>query len=170
MPQFRKKPVVIDAIQWLRDNPWQLGEWRGQWPRDHPDFHICENGELEISTLEDGHDRRVKHVASPGDWIIRGIKGEFCACKPDIFEATYEPASSPLPSETPAEVVGELDDLMDEVAGEVVRAFGQGNPTSAKLRNDIKNAYLVALASPTFRHAVRRSLTKDGFPAPSHAL
>lgn len=88
--RFRKRPVVIDAFQWTGDNPVYLGMWRAGWPRDHPDFRINDDGELEISTLEDGHDRRVKHVASPGDWIIRGVQGEFYPCKPDIFALTYE--------------------------------------------------------------------------------
>jgi len=42
--------------------------------------------ETIIPTLEGGH------VASPGDWIIKGIAGEFYPCKPEIFEATYDPA------------------------------------------------------------------------------
>lgn len=46
-------------------------------------------GGLEILTLEG------KMTADVGDWIIRGVKGEFYPCKPDIFEATYEPAEEP---------------------------------------------------------------------------
>ena len=45
---------------------------------------------LDIPTLEDGEDRRAKHVASLGDYIIKGIQGELYPCKPDIFKATYE--------------------------------------------------------------------------------
>lgn len=99
MPNYRKKPVVIDAFQWTGANPFQLGEWRAQWPRTFSDMRLCvmedgaeRVGELEIMTLEDGVDRRAKHVASPGDWIIRGVQGEFYACKPDIFALTYENA------------------------------------------------------------------------------
>ena len=47
---------------------------------------------LEIETLEG------IHRAMPGDWIIRGVKGELYPCKPDIFEATYE-AENPLDHE-----------------------------------------------------------------------
>ena len=61
MSRFRKKPVVIDAVR--HDGP-------------EPIF---------IETLEG------THRADPGDWIITGIKGEQYPCKPDIFEATYEP-------------------------------------------------------------------------------
>lgn len=42
--------------------------------------------DLAIQTLEG------QMVARPGDWIIKGVKGEIYPCKPDIFEATYEPA------------------------------------------------------------------------------
>jgi hypothetical protein len=43
-------------------------------------------------TLEDGQNGEAKHIASPGDWIIMGVHGEFYPCKPDIFAATYDPA------------------------------------------------------------------------------
>jgi hypothetical protein len=93
--KFRKKPVVVDAARWTGKNPMQLGMWRGQWPRTFSDFYIHPDTlELDILTLEDGHDRRVKHVASVGDWIVRGVQGEFYAVKPDIFEATYEVVDS----------------------------------------------------------------------------
>ena len=48
---------------------------------------------MTIETLEDGKDKRAKHVASIGDYIIKGVKGEFYPCKPDIFEMTYEPVN-----------------------------------------------------------------------------
>jgi hypothetical protein len=46
----------------------------------------------DIQTLEGSH------VVSPGDWIIKGVKGEFYPCKPDVFAATYESADSPAPA------------------------------------------------------------------------
>jgi hypothetical protein len=97
MTKFRKKPVVIEAVQWTGSWP-AIIEWLdslapggtflvpfgGRPP-------ITRNGiELEIATLEDGEDNRAQHVASLGDWIIRGVAGEFYPCKPDIFDATYE--------------------------------------------------------------------------------
>lgn len=88
--KFRKKPVVIDAFLWTGTNPFELGLWRAQWPRTFSDLHIHEDMTVDIMTLEDGPDGRAKHVASMGDYIIRGVKGEFYACKPDIFEMTYE--------------------------------------------------------------------------------
>jgi hypothetical protein len=45
--------------------------------------------ELQIRTLEDGKYFKAAHIATEGDYIIQGVKGEFYACKPDIFDATY---------------------------------------------------------------------------------
>lgn len=91
MPKFRKKPVEIEAMQWTGDNTRDIATWaqpqlapfalpKGWWLK-RPD-----NGDpqLIIATLEGDH------AASIGDWIIRGIKGEFYPCKPDIFAATYD--------------------------------------------------------------------------------
>lgn len=82
--KFRKKPVVIDAVQWFpgikidglvdevgADRDKSGGVWEGY---------------AVIRTLEG-----VMKV-SPGDWVITGVKGEKYPCKPDIFKATYEPA------------------------------------------------------------------------------
>jgi hypothetical protein len=82
MAKYRKKPVVIAA--------WQLPMSDADTRVFDNDANIIfkrENGmviEATISTLEG------TMVASPGDWIIRGVKGELYPCKPDIFEATYE--------------------------------------------------------------------------------
>jgi hypothetical protein len=83
---FRKKPVVIEAIQFTGINSvLQMEESWGVPFIDVATFEIDENN-LIIKTLEGDHN------ASFNDWIIKGIKGEFYPCKPDIFEATYEPA------------------------------------------------------------------------------
>jgi len=74
--KFRKKPVVIDAICWDGANTKEVCGFVG------PLEYI--GGELRIETLE-GTMR-----ATPGDWIIKGVKGEFYPCKPDIFAASYE--------------------------------------------------------------------------------
>jgi hypothetical protein len=91
MSQYRKKPVVIEAVRWygkLTDET----EWP-DWFRDQlgKGLRLDANTTypsmtLVIVTLEG--DMR----ASPGDWIIRGVKGELYPCKPDIFEALYEDA------------------------------------------------------------------------------
>jgi hypothetical protein len=100
MPKFRKKPIVIEAIQLTSENIKDIYELVYNETVDlASSMHVnkwneycqsvIENG-MNIPTLEDGKDKRAKHVASIGDWIIRGVQGEFYPCKPDIFEATYE--------------------------------------------------------------------------------
>ena len=77
--KYRKKPVVIEAIQWTGENYEAVASFIGE------DLPQSDDGEcLYIETLEG------THCASPDDYIIKGIKGEFYPCKPDIFEATYE--------------------------------------------------------------------------------
>ena len=75
--QFRKRPVVIEAIQLTQSSLSAVEKFVGG------DLEIRASG-VVIATLEGA-----MH-ASVGDWIIRGVKGEFYPCKPDIFEATYE--------------------------------------------------------------------------------
>lgn len=81
--KYRKKPVVIDAIKWTGDNPVEMVNF----VLPSPCLEFEGDDDLLIDTLE-GTMR-----ASPGDWIIKGVKGEFYPCKPDIFEAIYEPAN-----------------------------------------------------------------------------
>ena len=76
MPYFRKKPVVIEAIQFT-GNFDEIEKFVGG------DAEL-RDGKLVVATLEGPLN------ASLDDWIIKGIKGEFYPCKPDIFEATYE--------------------------------------------------------------------------------
>ena len=90
--KYRKKPIVIEAMQFTYPPTDEFMEWFGQPARMTKGTHPDEEAELEVPTLEDGHDNRVKRVATEGDWIIRGVKGELYPCKPDIFAATYEPA------------------------------------------------------------------------------
>ena len=78
--QYRKKPVVIDAEQFMPEiKPWPEGVY--ETPTSPTGYGI---GTLENTT--------VGHEVTPGDWIITGVKGERYPCKPDIFAATYEPA------------------------------------------------------------------------------
>jgi hypothetical protein len=85
MSKFRKKPIVVEAIQLKSYTELKIIEWA------HAGMHPAQNSivlkdefGLQIRTL-DGW----MH-ASFGDWIIKGVNGEFCPCKPDIFEKTYE--------------------------------------------------------------------------------
>lgn len=80
MPFFRKKPVVIEAVQFTG------GHESAQEIMDFCPSAIWNynNGFISIDTLEGSM------TASPGDWIIKGVKGEYYPCKSDIFEATYD--------------------------------------------------------------------------------
>jgi len=102
--KFRKKPVVIEAIRWTGQNLFDIisftdgtpdlrGSHAGMRWEDYSDL-VSREG-LKIFTLEG------KMSASPGDWIIRGVAGEFYPCKSDIFKATYEPVSTSGGIETP---------------------------------------------------------------------
>ena len=119
MAQYRKKPVVIEAVRWrgynsnldtaeapdqsveitfenMRGIKWEpLPDWlpkplpKCKWGQNSrcpaQPGEILRDGEfIYIGTLEG------EMCAAPGDWIIRGVKGELYPCKPDIFEATYE--------------------------------------------------------------------------------
>lgn len=93
MTRFRKKPVVIEARQWdgTAEGATPIVDWILQTGTRSARYHDVTDDvpnartEIAIDTLEG------TITASPGDWIIRGVKGEFYPCKPDIFEATYEP-------------------------------------------------------------------------------
>lgn len=93
MPKFRKKPVVIEALQWTGDNLREIIGFTGKAENWTKWFSSMEDYEAHVAT-----DRQVFKVftlegvmeAFPGDYIIKGVKGEFYPCKPDIFEATYE--------------------------------------------------------------------------------
>lgn len=79
--KFRKKPIVIEAVQ-----------FDGTWPEEffgRPIKDASINYADEIIYI---HTKEGIMKANKGDWIIKGIKGEFYPCKPDIFEATYEKA------------------------------------------------------------------------------
>ena len=86
---YRKKPVVIEAMQFKARDGAALLELQ-DWLTAIDASWALDGAELEIRTLEDGHDGRAKHVATDGDWIIRGVAGEVYACKPEIFEQTYD--------------------------------------------------------------------------------
>ena len=85
--RYRKKPVVVDCMEFTGTamNYQALMDWMGKtWSRGGS----LPDGLLYIKTLEDLED--TKHIASVGDFIIKGVAGEFYACKPDIFHRTYE--------------------------------------------------------------------------------
>lgn len=77
--KYRKKPIVIEAIQWNGKNAFEIWDY-------YEDIcvYLKDNDTLLIRTPEGDH------IASIGDYIIEGVNGEFYPCKPDIFEKTYE--------------------------------------------------------------------------------
>lgn len=81
MKYYIKKPVVIEAVQWTGENFDELWVFVFEEYR-HNKIHQP----MGIKTLED------IMTVSIGDYIIKGINGEFYPCKPDIFKATYEEA------------------------------------------------------------------------------
>jgi len=92
--KYRRKPVVLEALkfEYTERGIYELqmfcGESLGKFSKErHPDAL----GAAEIKTLEDsGAGFRVVHIATEGDYIVKGVNGEFWAVKPDIFEQTYE--------------------------------------------------------------------------------
>ena len=89
MARFRKKPVVIDAVQY--DGNFRSLDCFSINEVSH--FIVSKDSEgkqcIKIPTLEG------EMIASIGDYIIRGVKGEYYPCKPDIFEATYDTVEIP---------------------------------------------------------------------------
>lgn len=81
MAKYRKKPVVIEAFELTTENFNTVLEWCGG-EAFTPDR--LKDVAIDIKTLE-GVMR-----ANLGDYIIKGVQGEFYPCKPDIFKATYE--------------------------------------------------------------------------------
>jgi hypothetical protein len=85
MPRYRKKPVEIDA--WLFDGSWESAS---HLTAMSPNIHWSDalGGRVFIKTLEGTME------ATPGDYIICGVKGEFYPCKPDVFAETYDAVTS----------------------------------------------------------------------------
>ena len=95
MGKYRKKPVVIEAVQMTQSQRASNYEWpvwlhkawqkeRGEEGSVHPTIPGTGEGTVSISTLEG------EMLVSMGDFIIQGVHGELDPCKPDIFEDTYD--------------------------------------------------------------------------------
>jgi len=89
MTKYRKKPVVVEAVQWTGDNLREVINFTGlhpsaeKWTWKEYKTKVAAEG-LKIFTLAG------PCMATVGDMIIKGIRGEFYPCKPDIFKETYE--------------------------------------------------------------------------------
>ncbi len=117
MPKFRKKPVEIEAVEWKGPESWPAVLAMAPDASDKVFLFDHLSVDLQIRTLEG------VMTASPGDWVIRGVKNELYPCKPDIFAATYE--ASPV-------------DLADvDTDGLIATSFAVGWPEeSATSRED----------------------------------
>ena len=80
--RYRKKPVVVEALQWTGGNKEEIRDFANE------DVFFSPAG-LRIRTLEG------TMTASQGDFIIKGVLGEFYPCKPEVFESSYMPADAP---------------------------------------------------------------------------
>jgi len=113
--KFRKKPVVIEVVQWFKNGDHPKDECKTLMSQDRRPFlsegkvvRCFRRPDVEglseckhcgnimdihgwIDTFEGGH------IVCPGDWIITGVRGEFYPCKPDIFEQTHEPVGETKP-------------------------------------------------------------------------
>lgn len=85
--KYRKKPVVIEAVHWDGNKISEVTDWIEKGLENNTIVRISDD--VIITTLEG------QMKASPGDYIIKGVNGEFYPCKPDIFEKTYEQADLP---------------------------------------------------------------------------
>lgn len=121
MAKYKSKPVVIEATQWFKngdhpeDDVWRHFEISGESPREPREGKIVRyfrNPYIPGTSLCKGVDRKNKpigcgrmfhdhgwidtleggHTVCPGDWIIKGLLGEFYPCKPEVFDRKYEPA------------------------------------------------------------------------------
>lgn len=77
--RYMKGPVVVQAVKWTGKNILEMCKFTG---RDVSPFFSGE--QLYLQTIEE------VHHASIGDYIIKGVHGEFYTCKPDIFREIYE--------------------------------------------------------------------------------
>ena len=85
--KYRKKPVVIEALQWTKENEKELIKWLSK--NSSYDIRIDKKNDKNITSIE------IKTLegtmkATYGDYIIKGVNGELYPCKLDIFEKTYE--------------------------------------------------------------------------------
>lgn len=144
--KFRKKPVEVEArqftggaesatpiIDWILDNGGTATWQEAAEPADNGETgHSGWPEALRIKTLEGVME------ASPGDWIIRGIQGEFYPCKPDIFEATY----TAVGDEEPLSILLQTSDYRGDHDADVAIAheYVPGETVSALVSRVLLNA------------------------------
>jgi hypothetical protein len=103
MAKYRKKPVVIEAVQLTWENWNEICEFVGVGPEDDKPNGCYVDGEGQAHDTPPDNDARLglliptlegTMLGTEGDWIIKGVSGEVYPCKPDIFHQTYEPVEN----------------------------------------------------------------------------
>jgi hypothetical protein len=86
----RKVPVEVAAVQWTGENAEELGFWTGNLfdVLDEPDRTYCDDPEATAQVFDELHSTWV--LVYIGDWIVRGVAGEFFPCRDSVFVETYE--------------------------------------------------------------------------------
>ena len=119
MAKYRKKPVVIEAVQWNGEPIlFNVPDWLIK-AQDEKKIYFTSSGNAVIQTLEGDH------FVSKGDYIIRGIKGELYPCKPDIFKMTYEKVDSEnltLRSKECIQYISETIKVDEKIVSKVLQA------------------------------------------------
>lgn len=139
MPKFIKKPIEIEAIQWNRWNLQEIKEFVG-------DSLVYEyyDAAWEVSKGPAMVDMKIKTLegemqVSVGDYIIKGVKGEFYPCKPDIFEMTYEAKNENVAAENETETlkkeIERLNIILDKYAGR----YGEVTREKHEVTNKVVN-------------------------------
>lgn len=164
--RYTKKPVTIEAVIWSGNNLQEVM----QFCSGDAAYELMSRGnsELVISTLEDGGEWEARHIASVGDYIIKGVKGEFYPCKPDVFVLTYE---SEGPAVQPTQIDGavslqstgerpDLNELNDSPYFLVSAANAHFDAQDAIIRNlrQFRDAYYLAKQE----NAALRAQLKEG--------
>lgn len=135
--RFRKKPVVIEAMQYGPATCEALHRWLGyehRPARGEP----CGKGEFLLGTLEGGMTVR------PGDYVIRGVKGDFYSCKSDIFADTYENVPPEQHPESSAPVAQQERDRRREILEDFASLIDRGVTVSFNLTPHKERAVLLA--------------------------
>ena len=88
MPMFRKIPVEVEAIQFTGENALEMTDFG-----DGAILHMRATNQLRVRTSTDNGRQGVAY-AVVGDWIVKGVKGEFYPCRDDVFKLTYEAIGS----------------------------------------------------------------------------
>jgi hypothetical protein len=167
--KFRKKPVVIEAVQWDGTYSGVLNiksQFTGIVDAAIS-FHIKDDvvSEWRIATLEGSH------IVSKGDFVIRGIKGEYYPCKPDIFEKTYEPASQFKESQPKLSGGSTMTDnkQVEQIWEEIVKYADSINPNECwygeSVGQMIKNAALPLMESLLNKDLVVEQVSENPYKA-----